>query len=149
MHVPRTLQEHFLDVARATDDLTARNGRPPSVDELAAETGLEPERVREATAARGAHVADSLDGEWSDGGHSHDGDLGVGEPGFERIEQVYVVDALIARLPEHDREIVRMRYGEELTQAEIGNRIGCSQMHVSRRLSSVHARMRAWARSDN
>lgn len=144
VHVPRTLQENFLDVARAADELTARLGHPATVGELSTETGLAPERVAEALAARGAREADSLDA-------THDGartvgDVGVNERGFDRIEEVCLVDDLVRRLPPPDRDILRMRYAEDLTQAEIGDRMGCSQMQVSRRLASLHARMRAWVR---
>jgi RNA polymerase sigma-B factor len=131
VRVPRDLQELKLRVDRATESLTARLGRSPTPAELAAETGAPVELVLEAFAARTAHYPDSLDRPVDDDG---DEGLSVGhdDPGFERAEDTAVVERLMRCLSEREREILRLRFEDDLTQAEIAGRLGLSQMHVSR-----------------
>jgi RNA polymerase sigma-B factor len=134
---PRTLQEHALVVERATEALTIELGRAPTVEQLATRTELSVEDVLEAREACAAHTAVSLA---TPVGGRDGGDesvqlgerLGRLDPGYDRADDRATVDALLRHLSRRDREIVRLRMEEDLTQSEIGARVGLSQMHVSR-----------------
>ena len=67
----------------------------------------------------------------------------VGPGDLATVEDFHTLAPLIEKLPERDRLLLRLRFGEELTQAQIGEQLGCSQMHVSRLLSRVVARLRS------
>jgi RNA polymerase sigma-B factor len=132
---PRTLLEQALQVERATTALTEALGRSPAVDEVAAHTGLSCEQVLDAREAAVAHTATSLSAPVGDG----DGDavelgthLGSDDTGYAHAEDRATVTSLTRVLSLRDREIVRLRLEEDLTQREIGERVGLSQMHVSR-----------------
>jgi RNA polymerase sigma-B factor len=91
------------------------------------------EDVIEALAASSAHYPDSLDRPVGEDGEDAIGQLVGGEdPGYAHVENAALVDGLLSTLPEREREMLRLRFEEELTQAEIGRRLGVSQMHVSR-----------------
>jgi RNA polymerase sigma-B factor len=136
---PRTLQEHALAVERATAELTRSLGRSPTVEEIAEQTGLETEEVLEAREAVVAHTATSLsvpvggDDEAAELGEL----MGAEDPEYARADDRATVEALMRTLSRRDREIVRLRMDEDLTQSEIGERIGLSQMHVSRLLRQI------------
>jgi RNA polymerase sigma-B factor len=136
---PRTLQEHALLVERTTTELGRDLGRVPTVGELAAATNLTLEEVLEARQASAAHAATSLStpaGGEEDG--SELGDLiGVEDPEFERADDRATVAVLVRSLTHREREILRLRLEEDLTQSEIGARVGLSQMHVSRLLREI------------
>jgi RNA polymerase sigma-B factor len=136
---PRTLQEHALAVERATGEQARLLGRSPTIAELAAATGLGLEQVLEAREAIAAHAATSLSTPVGAGDDSAVlGDLlGVDDPGYARADQRATVDALLRSLTRREREIVRLRMEEDLTQSEIGERVGLSQMHVSRLLRQI------------
>jgi RNA polymerase sigma-B factor len=124
-------------VAQVTDELARTSARRPTVDEIARHIGVSPERVLEGRAAAGAHRAVSFD--WSgDDGDDEGGavatTLGAEEPGYGRAEDAVTVAHLIRGLDDRVQEMVRLRFVEDLTQAEIGARLGVSQMHVSRLL---------------
>jgi RNA polymerase sigma-B factor len=141
---PRTLQEHVLLVERATAELIGRHGHAPTIDDLAAATGLSLEAVLDAREAGLAHTATSL--ATSVGGDESAvlGDLlGDEDPGYERAEERATVDALLRTLTHREREIVRLRMHEDLTQSEIGARVGLSQMHVSRILRQILEKLHA------
>jgi RNA polymerase sigma-B factor len=146
---PRTLQEHALTVERAAGDLIHELGRSPTIDELAAATGLCVEDVLEAREAVVAHTATSLSapvGEDEDAAEL--GDLmGVDDPGYDRADDRATVDALTRSLSHREREILRLRMEEDLTQSEIGRRVGLSQMHVSRLLRQILEKLHAAAAS--
>jgi RNA polymerase sigma-B factor len=133
VRVPRELQELTLRVDVLREELTGELGRSPTAAELAKRAGTSAEQVVEAIAAASAHHPDSLDRPLSE-----DGDLAIDfvaahdDPGFARAEDTVVVDGLLATLPDREREILVLRFEQDLTQAEIGNRLGLSQMHVSR-----------------
>jgi RNA polymerase sigma-B factor len=144
VRVPRSIKErkHQVDVeARA---LSAELGRSPTPAELAERIGSTVEQVVEALAAATAHRPDSLDRPMSEGG---DGDTlidvygGGPDPGYTRSEDAVFVDSLLARLSERERVILRMRFHEDLTQAEIGHRLGLSQMHISRLIREAIAQL--------
>jgi RNA polymerase sigma-B factor len=136
---PRTLQEHALLVERTTGELTNALGRSPTVPELVSATGLLLEEVLEAREAVVAHSATSLSAPVGDGDEAAElGDLIGGEdPGFARADARATVDALTRSLSHREREILRLRMEEDLTQSEIGERVGLSQMHVSRLLRQI------------
>jgi RNA polymerase sigma-B factor len=133
VRVPRELQELTLRLDALRETLTGELGRSPTVAELAERAGTTVEHVVEAISAGSAHHPDSLDRPLSE-----DGDLAIDvvaahdDPGFARAENAVVVDGLLATLSEREREVLRLRFEQDLTQAEIGRRLGVSQMHVSR-----------------
>lgn len=147
---PRDLQEQALAVSRTADRLTAQHGTPPSVGEIAAATGLTEEDVLEARMALDGRSYTSLtpvgiDDDGQDRDRAAERRLAVTDAGYARAEDRRFLGDLTRRLPPRDREIVRLRFAEDLTQAEIGQRVGLSQMHVSRILRDALAAMRAAA----
>jgi RNA polymerase sigma-B factor len=142
---PRDLQEQALRVDRAAGDLQRTLGRSPTVAELAAETELDDETVLEAREALCARRPTSLSAP-----PDHDGEesaverrLGQVDDGYAGAEDRAVLAPLLRRLPVRDRAIVRLRFEHDLTQSEIGERVGLSQMHVSRVLRAALEQLRA------
>ncbi|MFF8600585.1 RNA polymerase sigma factor SigF [Streptomyces sp. NPDC015232] len=145
VHVPRRLQELRLDLAKAGDELSQRLDRAPTVEELARELGIGTDEVVEGMAAANAYTASSLDApqEESDSDGSTLADrLGYEDHGLEGIEYVESLKPLIASLPPRERRILSLRFTAGLTQSEIGEELGISQMHVSRLLARTLARLR-------
>lgn len=136
VRVPRSLQELAPKVSRATEELSAQLGRTPTPEEVATKCGVTVEQMLEARASVSAHRADSLDRPWADDDeNSTRGDLLGGEdPGFAHVERVTDIDRMLSRLPEREERIVRLRFEQDLTQREIAEQVGLSQMHVSRLL---------------
>jgi RNA polymerase sigma-B factor len=151
VRVPRDLQEMALKVERAVSDLTRDLGRQPSVDEVAAVSGTDPEHVLEAMQASSAYRATSLDMPRAGGDDEPGATLGdtVGfvEDGYGRAEQRAMLDDLMRSLTAREREVVWLRFEHDLTQAAIGERIGVSQMQVSRVLRQAVAKLRLLAGS--
>ncbi|MEU9702646.1 RNA polymerase sigma factor SigF [Streptomyces sp. NPDC047981] len=147
VHVPRRLQEARVELAKATDELSTRLGRTPTVKELAELMCLTEEEVTEARLASNGYNSSSLDaalsGEDEEGGASLADVIGAEDPAMELVVDFHSLAPLIADLDERDRRIIHLRFVEELTQAEIGDHLGCSQMHVSRLLSRSVKRLRA------
>lgn len=135
---PRSAQERHLELRRATEELTQRTGRAPSVAELAVELELTEDEVLEAMEASAAYRGASIDAPRSSSsegeGRSLAETLGSGEEGYGRSEARVLVGDLLETLPEREATILRLRFYEELTQSEIAERVGISQMHVSRLL---------------
>jgi RNA polymerase sigma-B factor len=153
VRVPRDLQELALRVDRVVGELTRELGRQPTVDEVARAIDTQPEDVLEAMQASSAYRATSLQTPRA-GGEDEPGDtladsVGTIDDGFAQAEQRAVLDALLRSLTPREREVVRLRFEEDLTQAAIGDRIGVSQMQVSRVLRQAVARLRALARTDS
>ncbi|MEU9077693.1 SigB/SigF/SigG family RNA polymerase sigma factor [Kitasatospora sp. NPDC048538] len=145
VHVPRRLQELRIDLAKARDVLVQRLGRAPTVRELSEHLDLSEEEVIEGLAAANGHTAGSLDSPAIEGEEEASPlaqRLGLEDTRFATIENLVVLKPLIAALPERDRLILSMRFGEELTQSQIGARLGLSQMHVSRLLSRTLRKLR-------
>jgi RNA polymerase sigma-B factor len=136
---PRTLQEHALLVERATGEQIRLLGRSPAIDDLVEATGLSVEEVLDARQATAAHAATSLSVPvGGDDDSAVLGDLmGDDDPGFARADERATIDALLRSLTRREREILRLRMEEDLTQSEIGERVGLSQMHVSRVLRQI------------
>jgi RNA polymerase sigma-B factor len=136
MRVPRGLQEQHLAVRREIDALTVEQGATPSVAAVAERTGLSAEDVLDAIAAGRAWRPDSLqapaDPDAPDGGREER--IGDEDPGFDRAEDRAVLSDALRSLPARERVIVHLRFARGLTQSEIAERVGISQMHVSRLL---------------
>jgi RNA polymerase sigma-B factor len=136
LRVPREVQELTARVSRARERLTRELGRSPTVADLALAADATPEQVVEALGAGESYRMISLDEPMS----GADGDpsaaaleiLGQQDDGFERAEQRLLLRGGFDRLPPREREILRLRFYEGLTQREIAARVGISQMHVSR-----------------
>jgi RNA polymerase sigma-B factor len=147
LRVPRDLQELAQRVNRTTDRLVHELGRTPTVAEIADALGITSEQVLEAREAATAYRAESLDGA------SHDDPdatsvvdmLGADEPGYVQAEHSATLEAMMSVLSDREREVLRLRFKEDLTQSEIGHRVGLSQMHVSRLLRQAVARLRETA----
>jgi RNA polymerase sigma-B factor len=147
VRVPRDLQELSLRVDRSVTELGERRQRQPSVNEVAAELRISEEEVLEAMQAGGAQRTLSFDmprGSGDDAAALADS-IGVCESGFERAEDRATTEALMRMLTERERDILRMRFVEDMTQAEIGEVAGISQMQVSRIIRQAIARMHAVA----
>ncbi|TXJ75040.1 RNA polymerase sigma factor SigF, partial [Streptomyces lavendulae] len=145
VHVPRRLQEARVQLARATEELRGRLDREPTVKELSELMSLPEDEVREARLASNGYNSSSLDATLNG---SEDGEavlrdfIGAEDTALELVEDFHALAPLIAGLEDRDRRIIHMRFVEELTQAEIGERLGVSQMHVSRLLSRCLGRLR-------
>ncbi|MBC3841327.1 RNA polymerase sigma factor SigF [Streptacidiphilus sp. 4-A2] len=141
VHVPRRLQELRLLLARATDELAQRSGRAPTAAELAAHLELTVEEVCEGLVAANGYSVSSLDAQpgddESDTGGSIAERVGQLDPGMEGIENLESLKPLVAQLPERERVILSLRFGAEMTQAQIGAELGISQMQVSRLLTKA------------
>jgi RNA polymerase sigma-B factor len=144
MRVPRSLQEHYLEVVRAADDLAQELGRSPGIPEVAERTGLSEDHVLEAMELGAAQHPASLDALLPDGNAL---DPGTDDPALAAVERRAYLAGVLARLPERERTILRLRFIDGLTQTQIGARMGVSQMYVSRMLSRTLSRLRARAAS--
>jgi RNA polymerase sigma-B factor len=145
VRVPRDLQEMALRVERAVADLTRDLHRSPSVPELAQHLQISEELALEALEASGAYRATSLDtprGTDAEPGDTLADALGGEEGGYDRAEDRATIDTLMRTITPREREVLRLRFEEDLTQAEIGEIIGVSQMQVSRLIRQAVARLR-------
>jgi RNA polymerase sigma-B factor len=151
VHVPRGMQERVMKLDQASQELHRKLGRSPSASELAGELGLTSEEVLEAMEAASAYDAISL--EEQRGSESRDSQeptyadsLGTEEERYELVEYGASIAPTMKALSERERLILHLRFVEDLTQSEIADRIGVSQMHVSRLIRRALARLRAVAR---
>ena len=147
VRVPRDLQELALKVERTASDLSLSLHRQPTVAEIATALGASDEEVLEALEAGSAYEATSLQSPVGDeGGSSTLGEsIGTDDDGFTRAEQRATLDELMRALTPREREVLRLRFAEDLTQSEIGERVGVSQMHVSRIIRHALAQLRTEA----
>jgi len=139
MRVPRSLQERYLDVVRSVDDLTQELGRAPRIPEVAFRVGLTADQVLEAIDVDSADRIQSLDQPNDDGRHL---DPSEEDAGLDWVEVRADLAALVRNLPERTQRVLELRFVDELTQSEIGRRMGASQMCVSRTLAKTLARLR-------
>jgi RNA polymerase sigma-B factor len=150
VRVPRDLQELTVRVERASDLLEHELRRSPTPSEIAERLAISVEQVLDAYQAAGAYRADSLDRTTSDddqdGRHVVDS-LGDEDPGYGQAEDAATLGSLMSVLSDRERELLRLRFAEDLTQSEIGDRVGLSQMHVSRLLRQAVAQLREAAAS--
>jgi RNA polymerase sigma-B factor len=146
VRVPRRLQEQMLEVNQSVATLSQRAGRSPTIDEIAADTHLTTEEVLEALEAGRAIVAASIDNDERDSGRGTVIDVqGEADSGMEQVEQRMMVAKLLDSLPDRERTIVALRFYDGLTQSEIADRFGVSQMQISRILARTLERLRAGA----
>ena len=142
--VPRRLKELHLQLGGATAEMAQRLGRAPTPSELATELELDREEVVEALIAGSGYNTLSMD---SGGGGDEDSPpltetLGSHDTNLDRIENHEALRPLLDALPERERTVIVLRFFESLTQSQIAERVGISQMHVSRLLARTLARLR-------
>jgi RNA polymerase sigma-B factor len=144
VRVPRDLQELAVKLEPASEALLRELGRAPTIDEIARRLDATSEQVLEAREAAAAYRAVSLDRPRDDEEDADPlaGAIGVEDHGFDVAEASATVEHLMRVLSEREREVLRLRFAEDLTQAEIGERVGVSQMHVSRIIRQAVARLR-------
>ncbi|MFE2566071.1 RNA polymerase sigma factor SigF [Streptomyces mirabilis] len=146
VHVPRRLQEARVHLAKASEELCSRLGRTPTVKELSQLMCLSEEEVNEARLASNGYASSSLDAAINS---SNDGEaaladfIGADDTALELVEDFSALAPMIADLDERERRIIHLRFVDELTQAQIGEHLGVSQMHVSRLLSRTLTKLRA------
>jgi RNA polymerase sigma-B factor len=146
MHVPRELQERALAVGRETEALSKRLGRSPTLREVASALGRSVEDVLAASEAAGSYQLSSLDAPVS-----READepstlvelIGSRDAGFDLVEERREIASSWQALSEIEQRILGLRFTEDLTQREIGERVGYSQMHVSRLLRRALRRLEA------
>jgi RNA polymerase sigma-B factor len=145
VRVPRRLQELRLSLASATSELSQKQGRAPTVSELAAHLKISDEEVLEGLESANAYSTLSLDA-----GDSGSGDepmpvaetLGTEDEGLEGVEYRESLKPMLERLPPREKKILMLRFFKNMTQSEIAAEIGISQMHVSRLLARTLAQLR-------
>lgn len=144
LHVPRELQERTLAVTRETERLSKELGRSPTAKEIAAGLGTTPEKVLEAAEASSAYEAASLDTpvarEDGESGALVD-QIGHTDSSYELVESRDAIATAWSELPPTEQSVLKLRFMDDLTQREIGERIGYSQMHVSRLLRRALTRL--------
>ena len=145
VRVPRSLQERYLLVHAIVEELSTEHGRSPRIDEIAAKVGLSNEEVIEAIDLGEARSATSIDVESDEGYAPAASALAVRDPGMAGAELRADLAELLSVLPPREREIIRLRFIDDLTQAEIGAQLGLSQMHVSRLLRQSISKLRQQA----
>ncbi|WP_330173666.1 SigB/SigF/SigG family RNA polymerase sigma factor [Streptomyces sp. NBC_01498] len=155
VHVPRRLQELRIQLARAKDTLAVRLDRDPTVRELAEHLELTEEEVIEGLVAANGYNSDSLDlpadsdAGAGGGGASVADFVGACDPGMELVEDFQSLAPLLSTLDDRERQILELRYGQELTQSQIGERFGVSQMQISRILARTLAKLRDGMLTEN
>lgn len=151
VRVPRRLQELRLDIAKTADALEQRLGRRPTDRELTRELGVTEAELAEGRRAASGYTARPLDEPAGRGDEPAPParEPGVDEEAYDRIECLEALKPLLAGLRHRDRLLLSMRYGDELTQDAIGERMGISQMQVSRLLSRTMTTLRAGLLADD
>ncbi|WUT33115.1 RNA polymerase sigma factor SigF [Streptomyces sp. NBC_00691] len=146
VHVPRRLQEARLELAKATEELSSRCGRAPTVAELASLMNLSEDEVIEARIAANGYNSASLDAAIGPDGEDDTTALaefiGMEDEALELFEDFHTLAPLLVELDDRSRRILHLRFVEERTQSQIGEELGISQMHVSRLLSRNLAQLR-------
>jgi RNA polymerase sigma-B factor len=144
MRVPRRVKETHLRIGAAVDSLSQTLGRSPTAKEIAAELDVDPDEVTQAVIAGNAYQPTSIDA--ASAGRDTDASLldtlGEEESQFDRVEEYVAIRPLLDGLPERERRILTMRFFESMTQTQIAQQMGISQMHVSRILAKTLARLR-------
>jgi RNA polymerase sigma-B factor len=148
VHVPRRLQELRVALAKSRETLATRLDREPTVKELAVHLELTEDEIIEGLVAANGYVAGSIDtaaGDEQSGpsGPKYADVLGDVDPAMDLFEDLHALGPLLQELDDRERTIIEMRFGQEMTQAEIGSRLNLSQMHISRLLSRTLTKLRA------
>jgi RNA polymerase sigma-B factor len=135
----------YLNVQHAIDDLSQELWRSPTLEEIAERVGGSVDNVIEAIEAGGLRRSASIDARLGpDDERSLLSSLGTDDPALAGIEHTLTLAAVVRRLPEIEQEIVRLRFVEGLSQMEIAQRVGRSQMQISRLLTRSLDRLRSW-----
>ncbi|OHU50842.1 SigB/SigF/SigG family RNA polymerase sigma factor [Mycobacteroides chelonae] len=145
MHVPRAIRDRHVQIARATAKLTQTLQRTPTPGELAAELGISHEAVVESLVAADAYQPRSIEAPVAQGDDDskHLADvLGDTDPALEHVTNREAVRPLLAGLPRRERTVLELRFFKGMTQSQIAEQIGVSQMHVSRILSDTLRQLR-------
>lgn len=137
VRVPRSLQERALAVSKTTEELAQRLNRPPETHEIASHLDLTDEEVLEAMDARHAYASSSIDKPAEATGVTLLERLEDDDVHLMLADDRVVVEEAIGELPERQQRILALRFNEDLTQTEIAEELGISQMHVSRLLASA------------
>ena len=142
--VPRRLKELHLRLGAATAEMSQRLGRAPTPTELAAELEMDRDEVVEGLVAGSSYNTMSIDGggTGSEEAPAIADTLGDVDANLDRIENREALRPLLASLPERERTVLVLRFFESLTQTQIAERVGISQMHVSRLLAKSLAQLR-------
>ncbi|WP_373689124.1 RNA polymerase sigma factor SigF [Streptomyces sp. Rer75] len=147
VHVPRRLQELRIDLAKANEELFQRFDRSPTTTELAEHLNLSEDEVLDGLVASNGYSTSSLDAPadpetGTTRVTTYADRIGEVDPAMEVVENLHALKPLVEQLGDRDRRILQMRFGEEMTQSEIGAELGVSQMHVSRLLTKSLTRLR-------
>lgn len=142
LRVPRPVQERALAITRASEELTHKLNRDPSHEEIAEYLSITEDEVAEAIGARLVYTSRSIDTPAVDSGASLLESLPGDSSGLEEAEVRLLLEDAIFKLPERQRLIMRLRFEEDMTQSEIADIVGISQMHVSRLLAKALEAMR-------
>jgi RNA polymerase sigma-B factor len=144
IRVPRRLQELKLSLAKATSELSQRNGRAPTVAELATHLGMSEEEVLEGLESANAYSAVSLDAPdtGDDDSPAVADSLGTTDDSLEGVEYRESLKPLLEKLPPREKKILLLRFFGNMTQSQIAAELGISQMHVSRLLARTLAQLR-------
>ncbi len=142
MRVPRGMQELQIEIAKARDKLTTELGRSPTVQELAHAVNQPFEEVLATIQSQEARRTRSLDEPTGEDVTLADS-IGARDPEISRAEMRVLLDDAFDVLSARDREVLRLRFAEDLTQTEISKRVGVSQMQVSRIIRQALVRLRA------
>lgn len=151
MRVPRRVKETRQRIDGAINVLAQQLGRSPTASEIAAELSVDTDEIAQALIASSAYQPTSIDAALSSTSESESAlldTLGEDEPRYERIEEYLAIRPLISALPSRERAILTMRFFDSLTQTQIAQRLGISQMHVSRILSKTLTRLREQSGTD-
>ena len=144
IRVPRRLQELKLALAKATSDLSQKNGRAPTVAELAQHLGMSEEDILEGLESANAYSAVSLDAPdaGDDDSPAVADSLGTTDEALEGVEYRESLKPLLEKLPPREKKILLLRFFGNMTQSQIAAELGISQMHVSRLLARTLAQLR-------
>lgn len=142
--VPRGAKELNVAVRRAVDQLSVSGGRSPTVDEVAAHLGIDREDVVTGLAADTARSVAPIEPSSDDDGGGSDRLAATAsfDRGFGDVDDQEAVRALLTTLPERERKIIELRFFHDMSQSEIAEQVGLSQMHVSRLLRAALERLR-------
>jgi RNA polymerase sigma-B factor len=150
IRAPRRMQELYLRLGKVVATLGQELGRSPTIAELASEVEVSEEEVLEALEAGQAYRFTSLDAPvgGDSEGETLGARLGANDAELDSAERRATLSPLLSRLPEREQVILHLRFFEGLTQSEIANRLGISQMHVSRLLARSVAQLRSVAEAE-
>ena len=145
VRLPRRVHDLYLNVQHAIDELAQEQGRSPTLQEIAERVSAPMDDVIEAIEASDFRRSASIDARLApDDERSLSASLGANDPDLDGVERNLTLAAVVRRLPEIEQEIVRLRFVEGLTQLEIAERVGRSQMQISRLLARSLERLRSW-----